>query len=124
MLIFLLLSYANAACDKSNEHLVETEDNSVVCLHHYPAEGPAILMVHGIASNSNFWDVSPSLSVATYFQDKGYDVWTMDERGHGDARKSPNAKRLKGVWNIDDYGYYDIDTAIKLNCFSSLVDSE
>jgi pimeloyl-ACP methyl ester carboxylesterase len=113
MLIFLLLSSAYAACDESNEHILLTEDKSFVCLHHYPAEGPAILMVHGIASNSNFWDVSPTLSVAKYFQDKGYDVWTLDERGHGEAQQSPTGKRLKGAWAVDDYGYYDIDAAIK-----------
>ena len=116
MLTLVLLTMASLAkknCQDPNETLIETADNAAVCLHHYPGEGPPVLLVHGISSNATFWDVSEHLSVAKALQMSGLDVWAIDERGHGEAQKTTNRKRQRHGWLIDDYGFYDIDAAIK-----------
>ena len=44
----------------------------------WPGSGPAVLLLHGLASSRRFWDlVVPSLV--------GHTVLTLDQRGHGDS---------------------------------------
>ena len=107
------LSLARRPCQAPNEQLIETADQAAICLHHYPGAGEPVLLVHGIASNAAFWDVSDSLSVAKELQTAGFDVWTLDERGHGEAKRTLANRRQRYGWRIDDYGFYDIDAAIR-----------
>lgn len=114
LLILGLFTFtANAKCHDPHQALIETLDKAAICLHHYPGKGEAVLLVHGIASNANFWDVSDDLSVAQTLQTQGFDVWALDERGHGAAKKNHERKRQRYGWTIDDYGRYDVDTAIQ-----------
>ena len=116
MLMSVVLSgvaLAKSFCQDPNESLIETADKAAICLHHYPEEGPPVLLVHGISSNAAFWDVSDGLSVAKTLQANGLDVWAIDERGHGEAKQTKAKKRQRHGWQIDDYGFYDIDAAIR-----------
>lgn len=92
---------------------VPTEDGAHVALHRYEQPGrPAVLLCHGISSNSRFWDLDEDHSLALYLHDAGFDVWNMDLRGHGVAEKTPEGKRVRGRWSIDDYGHFDMPAAI------------
>ena len=110
---FTTIALAKRQCSDANESLIETADKAAICLHHYPGGGEPVLLVHGIASNAAFWDVSEELSVAKRLQSAGFDVWALDERGHGEAKRTPSRKKQRFGWIIDDYGFYDIDAAIQ-----------
>lgn len=46
--------------------------------------GPAVLLVHGLASNAHLWD-----GVAVELAASGHDVTAVDLRGHGQSEKPP-----------------------------------
>ena len=91
---------------------VSTDDDATVMLHRYAAEGPPVLVVHGISSNHHCWDLAPDRSLGLALQAAGLDAWLMDLRGHGDATHDPEGKRQWAGWSIDHYGRHDIPAAI------------
>jgi len=91
---------------------LRTEDGATIALHHHYAAGPPVLLVHGIASNHYFWDLDAEHSLAAWLAERGHDVWLLDLRGHGDALTDEDGVRQFGGWNVDDYGKYDVATAI------------
>jgi pimeloyl-ACP methyl ester carboxylesterase len=113
-LVALLVFSASALadCTAPHQHLVETEDGAGICLHHFPGTGESVLLAHGITSNHRVWDLREDLSMRKYLQDAGLDIWLIDFRGDGDAGVAPNGKRQKKGGTIDEYGIYDIHTAI------------
>jgi polyhydroxyalkanoate synthase len=93
-------------------HWVQTEDAAWVALHHRPAEGPPVLLVHGISSNHFCWDLEEGRSLAKTLVAAGFDAWLLDLRGHGSAERTPTSKRQRGRWSLDDYGRYDLPAAL------------
>jgi pimeloyl-ACP methyl ester carboxylesterase len=62
------------------ERLV-TGDGVRLAVREWPGEGPAVLLLHGLASTSHIWDlVAPKLS-------PGFRVVAYDQRGHGRSAK-------------------------------------
>lgn len=91
---------------------VGTDDGDWVALHRRARpDAPPVVLVHGISSNHRFWDLSDERSLAVHLWDAGFDVWNMDLRGHGDARKDPEGKLQKRGWSVDDYGRFDLPAA-------------
>lgn len=91
---------------------VHTDDGATVMLHRYAAEGPPVLVVHGISSNHHCWDLSPDRSIGLALQAAGFDAWLMDLRGHGDATHDADGDRQWAGWSIDTYGRHDIPAAV------------
>jgi pimeloyl-ACP methyl ester carboxylesterase len=92
---------------------VQGPDGGWSALHHYPtAAGPPVILCHGISSNHRFWDLDPDHSLALWLQKQGFDVWNLDLRGHGAALKTPEGKRQKAGWSMDDYGKLDLPAVI------------
>ena len=94
------------------DHAVRTEDGATITLHRHVAEGPPALVVHGISSNHNSWDLSEDRSLASYLAEQGIDAWLLDLRGHGAALTNPEGQRQWGGWSMDDYGARDIPAAV------------
>lgn len=90
---------------------LKTRDGATIALHHHPAKGPPVLLVHGISSNHHYFDLDPAHNLAGWLADRGHDVWMLDLRGHGDATYGDNGRQFDG-WTVDDYGEYDVDAAI------------
>jgi len=91
---------------------VDTDDGYQLALEHHPNEGgPPVVLCHGISSNHRFWDLAPGRSLAAYLQQRGYDVWNMDLRGHGYALRDRDGRRQHAGWTIDDYGDHDLPAA-------------
>lgn len=105
----LLASWALAA--DPEPHWVPTADGAWVYLERHAAEGPAVVLCHGISSNHHFWDLAPGRSLADHLQAAGYDVWNLDLRGHGPARRDPEGHRQRAGWTVDDYGEHDLPAA-------------
>lgn len=91
---------------------VQTADGASVALRRYAAQGPPVILVHGISSNHRTWDLSPERSLARALQHSGYDAWLLDLRGHGLALEDGEGRRQRAGWSIDDYGRYDLPAAI------------
>ena len=72
---------APGVCTEAEEVFVPTEDGAAVHLHRHAADGPPVLLVHGISSNSNFMDLGPDRSLALHLQALGFDAWSLDLRG-------------------------------------------
>lgn len=88
---------------------VDTGDGHFAALHHTPNPGrPAVVLCHGISSNHRFWDLAPDRSLVDHLWERGFDVWNLDLRGHGDAVRGPDGKRQEADWSVDDYGRADL----------------
>lgn len=91
---------------------LQTADGATIALHHHPADGPPVLLVHGISSNHHYFDLDTTHNLAEWLATHGHDVWMLDLRGHGDALYGERGRQFAG-WTLDDYGEYDVDTAIR-----------
>jgi pimeloyl-ACP methyl ester carboxylesterase len=103
----------NAHCAISHDVLVPTADGATIALHHHPAKGPPVILVHGISSNHVFWDLDAEHSLADWLAARGHDVWLLDLRGHGDAVFDRDGRRQAAGWKIDDYARYDVPAAVR-----------
>jgi polyhydroxyalkanoate synthase len=107
-----MLVFAVAAALAQEVHRVPTADGAEIVLeHHATPGGPPVVLCHGISSNHFFWDLEPGRSLALYLQERGYDVWNMDLRGHGSAEVDGNGKKQRPGWTVDDYGQQDLPAA-------------
>lgn len=99
-------------CSVSTTVDVRTDDGATIALHHHAAPGPPVLLVHGIASNHRFWDLDREHSFALWLQERGWDVWLLDLRGHGNALYDGDGRRQYSGWTVDDYGRHDAAAAV------------
>ncbi|MFH1465562.1 MAG: alpha/beta fold hydrolase [Pseudomonadota bacterium] len=99
-------------CGVESSIFVPTDDGAVIHLHRHQADGPPVLVVHGISSNHYCWDLDPERSLGTWLAARGFDTWLLDLRGHGDARRDPEGRHLDRRWVMDDYGLHDLPAAI------------
>ncbi len=91
---------------------VATDDGASVVLHRHPADGPPVLVVHGISSNHRCWDLAPDRSLALALQSAGLDAWLLDLRGHGDSTRDAEGGVQRTGWTMDDYGLHDVPAAV------------
>jgi polyhydroxyalkanoate synthase len=99
-------------CGVEHGVFLDTPDGAVIHLHRHQADGPPVLVVHGISSNHYCWDLDAQRSLGSYLAARGFDTWLLDLRGHGDARNAPGGRNLDRAWTADDYGLGDIPTAV------------
>ena len=96
-----MLVFGVAAALAQEVHRVPTADGAEIVLeHHATAGGPPVVLCHGISSNHFFWDLEPGRSLALYLQERGYDVWNMDLRGHGSAEVDGAGKKQRPGWTV------------------------
>lgn len=104
-----LVAAALAAPPPAELRWVEVGGGDHAALHHTPNPGgPPVVLCHGISSNHRFWDLAPGRSLVEHLWERGYDVWNLDLRGHGDAVRGPDGRRRSGGWSVDDYGTGDL----------------
>jgi pimeloyl-ACP methyl ester carboxylesterase len=87
---------------------IPTGDGASAAVVHHPGPGAPVLLIHGISSNSAFWDLAPGRSLARDLQRRGFDVWNGDLRGHGHAFRDADGRRPPGGWTVDDLGQHDL----------------
>lgn len=106
------IDLAEVPCPLATNLLVATEDGATIALHHHPGKGPAVLLVHGVSSNARFWDLDADHSLAVWLVQNGFDPWLLDLRGHGSARRDADGSPQISGWTVDDYGRYDVASAV------------
>jgi pimeloyl-ACP methyl ester carboxylesterase len=99
-------------CSDSVNTVIPTQDGAEVVTHRHPAKGPPVLLIHGISSNHQFWDLTEEHSLTAMLAEAGLDAWALNTRGHGLASHKQSGERQRHGWSIDDYGRYDLDAAI------------
>jgi pimeloyl-ACP methyl ester carboxylesterase len=112
LLIWMSLARAVEPCGGPNDQLIQTEDGAEAWLHRHPADGPPVLVVHGVSSNHWCWDLDEERSLATTLSDRGFDTWFLDLRGHGCAERLQSGRRQPPDRSLDDYGRWDIPAAL------------
>jgi threonine dehydrogenase-like Zn-dependent dehydrogenase len=60
-----------AHCALATTTRVDTADGATIALHHHPAAGPPVILVHGISSNHHFWDLDAEHSFAEWLAVRG-----------------------------------------------------
>jgi len=114
--------YYGARLDLGHDevHFARTDDGWRLALSRYePAAGardgrsPALL-VHGLAASRIGFDVDPTVSLARDLAARGFDVWALELRGHGQSdHPGPFTQRRFG-WSFDDYLLRDVPAALAL----------
>jgi pimeloyl-ACP methyl ester carboxylesterase len=104
-------------CAAATDVLVRTGDGATIGLHHHPGVGgegggAPVLLVHGVSSNHRFFDLDAEHGLGTWLAARGWDTWIVDLRGHGNARRDLDGALQVSGWSVDDYGRYDVDTAV------------
>lgn len=73
-----------------------------------------VLLVHGLGASRVGWDLAPGCSLARWLQEQGFEVWALEQRGHGDSdHPRPGSGRDWG-WSFDDYLLQDVPAALEL----------
>ncbi len=58
---------------------------------HYPADGPPIVLVHGMGANHYNWDYDPAISPVDELNAAGWDVWILTLPGDKSSKAGPDA---------------------------------
>lgn len=87
-----------------------TDDRWRLDLRHYAADGPPVILVHGMGANHYNWDFREEVSLAAYLQTNGWDVWVPELRGE-EGTQPPNRKARRS-FSFDDYAVYDIPAIV------------
>ena len=73
-----------------------------------------VLLVHGLGASRIGWDLDPRCSFARHLQAEGFEVWALEQRGHGHSdHPRPGSGRGWG-WTFDDYLLRDVPAALAL----------
>jgi alpha-beta hydrolase superfamily lysophospholipase len=108
-------------------HFVRTADGWRVALSRYrarlesgdassTARAQPVILCHGLAANRVTWDLAPEVSLARHLAGRGYDVWSLELRGHGRSDRptlwSILTLRRRYRWTFDDYLEKDLPAAL------------
>ena len=95
-----------------------TSDGWSIALHRYLAETPRyaepVVLCHGLGANRFNFDLTEERSLARALTAVGFDVWSLELRGHGCSDK-PGWLRPHGWgFNFDDHLDRDLPAALEL----------
>lgn len=66
--------------------------------------GFPVILLHGSFTNKGFWLSAKGHGFARYLVEQGFDVWMMEQRGHGYSPANANYVRN----TVEDYALYDL----------------
>lgn len=86
--------------------IVATADGWQLPLYHHAADGPPVLLVHGMGANHYNFDYTEEISLSHALMTAGYDVWVVALRGDPDTT-APSRRAARSI-TFDDYVRGDI----------------
>lgn len=113
------MSSVSAPGQVTIEH-ISTADGGTVACRRLPGSGPPVVLFHGLAVNSELWSLpevkTPEYhyrSLSTLLQERGFDVWLANFRGHGppECRSKPPAGMTD--WCVDDFILQDVPAIVE-----------
>lgn len=69
-----------------------------------------VMLVHGLGANRFAYDLDPRVSLPAHLASQGWNVYTVELRGHGRSQKVHRGRRWG--WGTDEYVKYDLPAAI------------
>lgn len=96
---------------------VKTSDNWEIAVSKYRADPTAtrqkhpVLLCHGLGCNRLAFDMRKDFSLPSWLAARGYDVYSVDLRGHGLSEK-PGQNGKQWGWGFNDYCNKDLPAAI------------
>lgn len=101
-------------------HWVRTADGWKLALHRYrpsqPRNAPPVVLCPGLGANRLVFDLGPEKSFARWLQGRGFDVWVLELRGHGQSDSFGWRTGRMLSWTVDDYLLRDVPAAIEHVC--------
>lgn len=91
-------------------HQARTEDGWTLPLRRYPAEGPPVVLVHGMSANHLTWDYREEVSLAWALQQAGFDVWVLSLRG--DPETIAPDRRAARRFGFTEHALLDLPAAV------------
>jgi alpha-beta hydrolase superfamily lysophospholipase len=110
-------AFYHAETREDEVHFVTTSDGWRLAMARYRPKGERrsrfpVLLCHGLGSSRFGFDLAGAPSLAIYLAQAGFDVWSLELRGHGHSdRPSVFSPRHFG-WCFDDYLHVDLPAAI------------
>ena len=101
-------------------HFALAKDGWRIALSRYLPKGekkrdaPPVVLCHGLAANRYTWDLGPEQSLARWLADRGYDVWSLELRGHGLSDHGGWRTGRSLSWSVDEYLLNDVPAALQL----------
>jgi polyhydroxyalkanoate synthase subunit PhaC len=111
--------YARTAV-ADERHFATTSDGWRLALHRYRARGHEgavprrlpVILCHGLAANHAGFDLAPEVSLARRLAALGWDVFSLELRGHGHSDAASLSGERRWGFSFDDYLKKDVPAAI------------
>lgn len=90
---------------------IRTDDDVELAVTRLGApDGVPVVLVHGTFSQRSFWVSDKGIGLGPFLEERGYDVWIPEVRGHG---RSPRDRRYRG-WSAEDQMRFDLPAVQRL----------
>ena len=112
-------SYYRVEIGSDEVHRATTADGWRVALTRYrpardaPARRHPVVLCHGLAANRVSFDLDPEVSLARFLAARGWDVWSLELRGHGSSDRPKLGTGRRFGWTFDDYLQHDAPAALQ-----------
>lgn len=102
---------------------IRTADGALLRCRRRAADGPPVILLHGLAANAEIWDL-PELRTADFhfaplglfLQRSGFDVWMPSFRGHGAGPSASRPPASQSDWCVDDFLLLDLPAIVAHVC--------
>ena len=109
--------------------LVEAVDGFQLTIEHFSSrtDRPPVVLCPGFGGNRFNFDLDENHSLARYLDKEGFDIWTVELRGHGRSQFKADSLIRGHVpdWNMDDHIEKDVpailDAITKLTAHRKLI---
>lgn len=114
---FFCRSFYGRESREDEVHFMTTSDGWRIALARYHRLGDRcarypVVLCHGLGSSRFGFDLDGAPSLAMHLAHAGFDVWSLELRGHGRSERPRVFSQRRFEWSFDDYLHIDLPAAI------------